>query len=260
MRFGRGGDGRVGADRLPGRRDLAVGDRVPDHAGEGGDGERQDQREGGQRGGERGPGGAGQAEERGRAAGAGREAEQPAQNERVEPQHDDHDRDGDEHRRGAGVEVDAGPGLAALVAEHDDARHRGGDQHHLDDQPPPGPDLPPVGDPALGQAVLPGRDQGGTEDGDDQHGDRRPPAARRSRALDRAGPGDGEDGQDDPEHGRGNADERGSGRGAEEDLPQRRAARPDHRELASPAHRDHPARQQQHRQAGDRQAHVEQPQ
>ena len=135
--------------------------------------------------------------------------QQSAQHQRVQPEHHDHGRDGDQQRRGAGVEVHARSGLLALVAEHDDARHRGGHQHHLDDQPAPGRRWRrSVSRP--GQAMLPGGDERGTADGDDQHGDRRPPAAGRAGGLHRAGPGDGQDREHGPDHGRRDADERGS--------------------------------------------------
>ncbi len=60
-------DRDVGPGALPGRGDIASGDRVPEHARERGHGEREDERERGQRRGKRGPGRPGQAHERGRA-------------------------------------------------------------------------------------------------------------------------------------------------------------------------------------------------
>ena len=112
---------------------------------------------------------------------------------------------------------------------------------------------------AAGQPMLPGRDEGGPQDRDGHYRDRRPPAPGRSGALRGTGPGDDEDRQDGRDHGRRDAEERGIAAGADGDLPQGPAARPDHRDLGRPAHRDHPRGEQQHGQAGDRQAHVEQP-
>ena len=55
----------------------------------------------------------------------------PVQHERVQPEHHDHRGDCDEHRGGARVEVHAGPGLQALLAEDEDAAYRRRGERHL---------------------------------------------------------------------------------------------------------------------------------
>ena len=130
-----GVDHRIGAGLLPGRRDLAAGDRRPDQAAERDRGQHQDQGEGWQDRDQRAARGARQADVGDGAAGHPGRAQQPAGHQRVAAQRDDPGRDRDKHRRRAGQHVLARAGHALLTG-HDEAARRGGDQRRLDDQPP----------------------------------------------------------------------------------------------------------------------------
>ncbi len=85
--------------------DLTAGDALADHPGEGGQAEREHERERGQCPGQRGPGRPGQRDEAGGARAAGGQRQQPADNQRIEPQHDHDDRDGDQDRHDREVQV-----------------------------------------------------------------------------------------------------------------------------------------------------------
>ena len=106
----RGGlDHHVRPGDVPGGGDLTAGDALADHPGERGQAEREHERERGQRPGQRGPGRPGQRDEAGGARAAGGQPEQPADDQRVEPQHDHDDGDGDQDRHDGEVQVDSEP-------------------------------------------------------------------------------------------------------------------------------------------------------
>ena len=190
-----------------------------------------------------------------------RDAQQPAQHERVDPQHHDHRRDGDQDRGGARVKVDARarvpcpaggtrrsrPTAAATRVTSATSRTR-----------PRGWRRPAR--PAARQPVLPGRDQGRPADRD--RPEWRPAATSRppTRRKPRPAPGTARTARATAITAAGTQSEppprrpwRGSP--ASSDAPRARTTR----ELRRPAQRDHPRGEQQHRQARHRQAHVEQP-
>ena len=82
---------------------------------------------------------AGQRHEAGRARPARRQPEQAADGQRVQPEHDQHDRDGHQHRRDHEQRVDLAAGRDALIAQHDQAGRAGRAGRDLGDRPAPAP-------------------------------------------------------------------------------------------------------------------------
>jgi hypothetical protein len=116
-------DHHVRPGDVPGGGGLTAGDALADHPGEGGQAEREHERERGQRPGQRGPGRPGQRDEAGGARPAGEQRQQPADDQRIEPQHDHDDRDGDQDRHDGEVQVNSAAGRHALVVQDDQAGH-----------------------------------------------------------------------------------------------------------------------------------------
>ena len=71
--------------------------------------------------------------------------EQAPDGQRVQPQHDQHHRDGHQHRRRGQQQVDPAAGRDALAAQHDQAGHAGRARRHLGHRAAPAPRPAPPG-------------------------------------------------------------------------------------------------------------------
>src|SRR5579862_3926714 len=263
---GSGVDDRVGAGGVPGGGDLAVGDAVAGHAGEGGQGQGQDQGEGGQDAGQGGPGGAGHGDEGGGAGAAGGQAEQAADGQRVQAEHDDDDGDGDQDRGDGQVQVDAAAGGDALVVQDDEAGGCGGAGGEFGDGAAPGGagaaagvgggDQGGVGG-GGGPAVLPGGDRRGSGQRGGHRHPRQPPAHPCGGS---SVPRDQQDGQARAGRRGGDRGEQAGARRDRRDLPERSAPGAEHGQLDFAPRDDHPGRDQDHRGADHDQADEQQQQ